>query len=304
MTDGHEDASALAHLDRFRRLGLRLPQSQSKKNRGPFWRIIFAVDVKEPTDRLNPSRAEFRDAMYSMMRQSLLTGRITERWHDRPLDRGDGMLVLIRQSDETPHTRLLDTVIPRFRELLRKYAIDNKDDRPLRLRAVLHAGLVHRDPWSWYGEEIDIAFRLLNAPEVKSLRNRVTDPLLLVVSDLIYQSIVSHDYPGIDKHDFARIVTVRVRDRQCTGWAAVPAPLRRAAPPTVGTDLDDVARRLVLRAHQADPLPASFDVAAGLDDVFARSAPTSDVDAEDRDNPTISPLFDRRINSNADQSLD
>jgi hypothetical protein len=60
----------------------------------------------------------------------------------------------------------------------------------------------------------------------------------------------------------------------------------------------------VLRAHQADPLPASFDVAAGLDDVFARSAPTSDVDAEDRDNPTISPLFDRRINSNADQSLD
>jgi hypothetical protein len=220
ITEDRDNQAIVAMVDQFRRFGLRLPQSQKK--RGPFWRIIFAVDVKNSTDRTNPGRAEFRDAIYSMMQQSLAIGRITERRHDRPLDRGDGILVLIHQSDEIPHTRLLDTVVPHFRELLQKYAADKKDGRPLQLRAVLHAGLVHRDPWSWYGEEIDIAFRLLNAPDVKDLFKDISDPLLLVVSDLIYQSIVSHDYPGIDRQEFAPIATVRIRDRQCTGWAITP----------------------------------------------------------------------------------
>ena len=43
-------------------------------------------------------------------------------------------------------------------------------------------------------------------------------PLVLVVSDDIYQCVVRHDYPGIDATSFLPLVRVRVAGRPQRGW--------------------------------------------------------------------------------------
>ena len=65
----------------------------------------------------------------------------------------------------------------------------------LRLRAVLHAGEIHDDGWGFYGEDLDVAFRLLNSPSVKkALKDTPTSPLVLVVSEAIHYGIVQQGY--------------------------------------------------------------------------------------------------------------
>jgi len=83
---------------------------------------------------------------------------------------------------------------------------------------VLHAGEIHHDDRGSYGEAMDIAFRLLNAPATKRELREVAAPLVLVVSDDIYQSIVRHSYPGIDATPSVPLVRVRVAGRTQRGW--------------------------------------------------------------------------------------
>ncbi len=188
---------------------------------GPVYRIIFAVDVKGSTERTNLGRMEFRETIYKMVEKSLLAAGITERHRDPLVDRGDGMLALIHQTDKISKPLVLTKVIPHLREQLRRYS-ETHLSSPLQVRAVLHAGDVHRDQWGPFGEDLDVAFRLLDAPEVKQLRSHLPDPLFLVISETIYWSIVSHDYPGTEKNTFTQVTTVNVRNRLYHGWAAKP----------------------------------------------------------------------------------
>ena len=188
---------------------------------GPVYRIIFAIDVKGSTERTNLGRMEFRETIYKMVEKSLLAAGITERHRDPLVDRGDGILALIHLTDRISKPLVLTKVIPHLREQLRRYS-ETHLSSPLQLRVVLHAGDVHRDQWGPFGEDLDVAFRLLDAPEVKELRSHTPDPLFLVISESIYWTIVSHDYPGIDKPSFAQVTTVNVRNRLYHGWAAKP----------------------------------------------------------------------------------
>ena len=188
---------------------------------GPVYRIIFAVDVRGSTECTNLGRMEFRDAIYTMVEKSLLAAGISERHRDAFVDRGDGMLVLIQQTDKISKTLMLNKVIPHLREQLHNFTTPHLD-QPLQVRVVLHAGDVHHDRRGPFGEDLDVAFRLLDAPEVKALRSHNPDPLFLVISGFIYRAIVSHDYPGIDKDSFAQVAAVKVRNRMFYGWATKP----------------------------------------------------------------------------------
>lgn len=50
-------------------------------------------------------------------------------------------------------------------------------------------------------------------------------PLVLVVSEDIYWSIVQHEYDGIPGSAFEPLVRVTVAGRRRRGWVHVPAPL-------------------------------------------------------------------------------
>jgi len=82
--------------------------------------------------------------------------------------------------------------------------------RQLRIRVVMHAGEVHYDGNGCFGEALDIAFRLLDAPGVKKALRAAADPLTLVISGDIYRTIVRHGYDGIDPRAFRPLIRVHM----------------------------------------------------------------------------------------------
>jgi hypothetical protein len=135
------------------------------------------------------------------------------------------MLILIRPHDDVPKTALLGQLIPMLTTLLTEHnaAVPYPSLR-MRLRAVVHAGDVHMDDWGFYGEELDVAFRLLDSPAVKrTLDAARMSPLVLVISDEILRAIVRHGY--LDEGQFKPLVRVRTADRQRRGWVHTPVPM-------------------------------------------------------------------------------
>lgn len=179
-------------------------------------RAILAVDIKGSTERTNSAKAKLRHAMYDLFETALNAAGITDDIYDPLVDRGDSMLALIRPVDEAPKALLLDTVVPTLAELLVDHNLRHPD-QSFQLRVVVHAGEVHNDGRGWFGEALDLAFRLLDAAEVKK-RLQADTPLVLVVSEHIYRSIVQQGYVGIDEDDFEPAVRVRVGDHRHQGW--------------------------------------------------------------------------------------
>jgi hypothetical protein len=191
----------------------------------PVYRSILAVDIEGSTQRTNPVKGELRNEVYRLVIQALCVTGIDTCHYDPFTDRGDGVLVLLRPTDELPKPLLLSRLIPALAGLLTAYnsSICPADQpRMLRLRAVIHAGEVHYDGKGFFGEDLDVAFRLLDAPRFKAHLKSATVPLALVASDYIYQSIIRHGYDGIDDSGFLPLVTVRVGDHRRRGWVHLP----------------------------------------------------------------------------------
>ena len=201
----------------------------------PLHRSILAIDIERSTapGRTNPIREELRDEAYRLLGKALRTAGIADRHCDPPADRGDGVLVLVHPVDDVPKTLLLNPLIPALVSQLaeRNASLDcaERGRREMRLRVVVHAGEVHSDGKGYFGEALDVAFRLLDAPKLKGcLRQAVAAPLVLVVSEDIYWSIVRHEYDGIPGDMFEPKFRVTVAGRRHRGWVHVPPPARRA----------------------------------------------------------------------------
>ena len=129
--------------------------------------------------------------------------------------------------DQAPKAALLKTAVPALSRLLTDYNASlpraSRPQRQLRLRVVVHAGEVHYDANGCFGEALDIAFRLLDAPHVKKALQAAPDPLVLVISNDIYRAIVRHGYEGIDQHAFQPHVRVHIAGNRYPGWIYIPA---------------------------------------------------------------------------------
>lgn len=223
---------------------------------GPHYRAIFAVDIENSTARNNTVKAGLRDAMYEIVERSLVDAGITTDYRDPLVDRGDGILALVRPVEEVPKTVLLSAVVPTLAELLADYDATRHPEQRLRLRAVLHAGEVHQDVRGPFGEALDIAFRLLDAPEVKQAFRMSIGPLLLVVSDDIYRTIVRHGYDGIDEQSFRPMTDVLVNEQHHRGWVCLPSPRTATdTPPLSDVYVPAAARRMAKDAHRFDVRP-------------------------------------------------
>jgi hypothetical protein len=218
--------------ERVSRLTMMPPTGRSVLD--PVPRLILAVDVEGSTLRTNLIKGEFRRTTYELLDQALRATGIDRMHMEQPIDRGDGVLLLFRPDDAVPRTLLLGQLIPQLATLLVEHnATAAEPALRLRLRAVLHAGEIHDDGWGFYGEDLDVAFRLLDSPSVrKALKNEQTFPLVLVISDEIHSGIVRHGYGGLGP--CAGSIRVPVAKRRRTGWVHFPVPLPadRAKPPS------------------------------------------------------------------------
>ena len=200
---------------------------------GPVYRSIVAVDVEGSTKRTNPAKGRLRHVLYDLLDRALKAAGIGPRHLEELADRGDGVLILIRPYDDVPKTVLLGRLIPALTALLAEHnAAVAAPELRMRLRAVVHAGEVHDDDWGFYGDDIDVAFRLLEAPTVKRvLRDAPEAPLVLVVSEEIWAAIVRHGY--VDGDPYQQRVQVTVGGRRRRGRVHLPVPVRSDLPALV-----------------------------------------------------------------------
>jgi class 3 adenylate cyclase len=147
-----------------------------------------------------------------------------------PPSRWRGHLALIHPVDQASKPVLLNRAIPAFSQLLADYnaslPLNGRPHRQLRVRVVVHAGEVHYDDNGSFGEALDIAFRLLDAPGAKKALRAADAPLTLVISDEIYRTIVRHGYDGIDRDTFRPLIRVHLAGHRYPGWVHNP---RKAA---------------------------------------------------------------------------
>ena len=192
----------------------------------PHHRTIVALDIEHSASRANPVKAELRNKLYELFDAALCSAGIHKRYRDRFIDRGDGILALIHPADRAPKALLLNCVIPALNQLLTDHNASlpspSKPQRLLRIRVVMHAGEVHYDANGCFGEALDIAFRLLDAAQVKKTLQTAADPLTLVVSGDIYKSVVRHSYSGIYPSCFHPLVRIQVAGSRYTGWIYIP----------------------------------------------------------------------------------
>ncbi len=208
-------------------MGNLLPATQTpaRSARGPVHRSIVAVDVEGSTKRNNPAKGELRRILYELVERALLTAGIRPKHLERLTDRGDGVLILIKPHDGIPKTRLLGKLIPMLTALLIEHnATVTRPELQLRLRTVVHAGEIHRDDRGFYGDDLDFAFRLLDAPEVKKvLKEAVASSLVLVVSEELFTGTVEPE--DLDKDSYRPLGQVRVGNRNRRGWVQIPTPV-------------------------------------------------------------------------------
>jgi class 3 adenylate cyclase len=197
----------------------------------PVHRSIVLFDIERSTNafRTNPVKRQLREELYRVITEAMSYTGIQSRWHDPFEDRGDGVLMLIRPVDQLPKTHLLSKLIPELTRQLVGYNLalppDEWQRRGLRLRAVVHAGEVHRDGNGYFGEAIDVACRMLDAAKLRSLLREAAAPLVLAVSEAIYWGLVKHEYDGIKADTYSPDFKVTVAGRRHQAFVHVPSTL-------------------------------------------------------------------------------
>jgi HD domain len=187
-------------------------------------RIIVALDIERSTSRPDPVKGELRTMLYEMFDAALRSAGLNADHRDRFIDRGDGLLALIDPADQA---LVLNRVVPVFSQLLTGYNTRFTDpgdrQRELRVRVVLHSGEINDDDNGPFGETLDTAFRLLDAPRVKAALRAAHEPLLLIVSGEVYESAVRHDPAETGQPAFRWLVTADVAGHDHQGWIHIPA---------------------------------------------------------------------------------
>ncbi|WP_244211167.1 hypothetical protein [Amycolatopsis kentuckyensis] len=185
----------------------------------------MAVDIEGSTGRTNSVRTQLRAVLFQLLDAAFLAGGIAGRHRDPLLDRGDGALCFVRPVDQAPKALLLAAVVPALNELLARHA-ESRPELAFRLRVAVHAGEVHRDSRGPYGEDVDIACRLVDADELKRRLRETTELLVLAVSQEIHRAVVRHGYPGVERSAFTQAVPFKLGDERLRGWLYTPEASR------------------------------------------------------------------------------
>jgi PAS domain S-box-containing protein len=210
----------------------------------PEHRGILALDIQGfgRLDRSNPARVRMRTGLHRILQNALTAAGIHPESAEQS-EYGDGILVLL--DPQISKARLLYPFLPRLVSGLGQYNGAAPDGERLRLRVVVHAGELLRDGYGMTGEDLVLAFRLLDSDLVRARLAQAGEDLVLVVSDLIYQGVVKHGYGGIDPGVFQpRWITAK--ETSARAWLHLP-----------GTDRHDVASAPAPRTVASHSLTAT-----------------------------------------------
>lgn len=141
--------------------------------------------------------------------------------------KGDEQLA-VRPLDGT-EPRLVDDYVRHLVAGLRAYNAQRVPEARMRLRAVIHQGLVELADNGFAGTAVVATARLLNARALyDALAAHPEADLALLLSDDVFRSTVAGGHTTLTTGDFTP-VTVQVKEYEATAWLRVPAPGTPAA---------------------------------------------------------------------------
>ncbi|MBW8797813.1 MAG: hypothetical protein JF597_30780 [Streptomyces sp.] len=150
---------------------------------------------------------------------------------------GDEQLAVRRQDGSEP--RLVDDYVRHLVAELRHHNAQRVPEARMRLRAVIHQGLVELAENGFAGSAVVATARLLTArPLYDALAAHPEADLALLLSDDVYRSVVAGGHTTLTTADFTH-VTVQVKEYEASAWLRVPTLGTTAAasqePGTAGT---------------------------------------------------------------------
>lgn len=191
-----------------------MPRSQ-----GAVHRIILVVDVERfgsPT-RADPDRLVVREGLYRALPRALRSCGVSwSRCHVE--DRGDGILLLA--PPQLPKAPFVTSLPGELAKAVRQENARHSEPGHMRLRVALHAGEVSYDEHGVSAACINVAFRLLDAPALKSALAGSPGVLALAASTWFFDEVIRHSAAASPAS--YRPVRVTVKETSTVAWIALP----------------------------------------------------------------------------------
>jgi hypothetical protein len=188
-------------------------------------RTVVVVDVSAFGQRHRIPQEEIRRGLYTALESAFEDcGLDWSATHHE--DRGDGVFVLV--PPDVPKSKVVDGVPHALLGKLRRYNATRTEEARIRLRIAITAGEVQQDEHGVVGDDVTLAFRLLDAEPLRDALARSTALFALIVSQRIFDDVIRQD-PGMDPSSFRR-VDVDVKEVHGHAWLHVP-PNGSAPPP-------------------------------------------------------------------------
>src|SRR5271170_156218 len=181
-------------------------------------RTILVVDVEGFGDqrRTNPHRLVVRDGMYRALQQAFGSAGIPwDACYEESC--GDGVFVLIPA--EVPKGPFVESMPRKLAAVLREHNATHSTGERIRLRMALHAGEVYYDEHGVTAASINLAFRLLDASELKAVLAGSPGVLAVITSSWFFEEVVRHS--AADSAAYRR-VHVDVKESKTSGWICLP----------------------------------------------------------------------------------
>jgi hypothetical protein len=227
-------------------------------------RTIVVVDVEGFGDRRRTNRHQLavREGLYRAMREAFHRAGIS--WADcGHEDRGDGVFILVPA--DVPKGLFVELLPFALVAALRAHNDTHPGQERIRLRMALHAGEVHYDEHGVTAASINLAFRLLEAGELKATLAGSQGVLAVITSSWFFEEVVRHS--AADSAAYRR-VRVDVKESKTSGWICLPDYVyspdeaMREPLPTVKAVPDRLA--LAYRAALTKPITPAGEVPAEL----------------------------------------
>ena len=218
-------------------------------------RAIMVVDIERFCDpsRTTLNQLAIREGLYKA-----LTGSFTKSGMDwancMSEDRGDGALILI--PPDVSKTRLVTSLPTALVASITRHNARSAAAERMRLRLALHAGEIYSDAHGVAGAAINHAFRLADAPILRSALDKSPGVLALIVSDWLFHEVVHHDPAAVP--GAYRQVQVTVKESVTRGWVRVPeARVVRGAVGSSCLSGRDTTQSAAQKCQSARRLPAA-----------------------------------------------
>lgn len=225
----------------------------------PSNRTILLIDMEGSGGRRDTEQAVIRRMLYAVLHETLSAAAI-EPTEYRCEDRGDGVFVLIDPS--VPKPALLRSLLTTTPERLVSNNRLAAECARIRLRIVVHSGEVALDDFGAVGGDVVHAFRLLDAPALRTELRRTPEPSVLCVSEAVFRGVVRHAHPGVRPEHFHPLTVDSKEGVTLRGWYHDNS-VRRTDPAEDGSAVRRAAAAKEDRSANAEPANEDRSAHAG-----------------------------------------